>query len=174
MGGQAVRLRAGRSRDQARGADPRRLRLRQGVPRRARLPRRQDLHHRRGDLGDSAAGDRPAAPGGASGPGLLMEELARLVARGDAGALAPAISLVEEGTPRGELTLGDLSPRPGRASILGVTGPPGAGKSTLVNRLVALYRSRGRTLGVIAVDPSSAFSGGAVLGDRIRMQEHAL
>ncbi len=103
-----------------------------------------------------------------------MEELSRRVAAGDPVALARAISLVEEGSHRGEAIVADLFPRTGRAAILGVTGPPGAGKSSLVNRLVAHYRSRGRTLGVVAVDPSSAFSGGAVLGDRIRMQEHTL
>ncbi|HZN02197.1 MAG TPA: methylmalonyl Co-A mutase-associated GTPase MeaB, partial [Candidatus Polarisedimenticolia bacterium] len=64
--------------------------------------------------------------------------------------------------------------RTGRASIVGVTGPPGAGKSTLVNRLIAHHRSAGRRVGVVAVDPSSAFSGGAILGDRIRMMEHAV
>jgi LAO/AO transport system kinase len=103
-----------------------------------------------------------------------MQELARLVAEGDPVALARAISLVEAGTSRGEAVLSELFPHTGRASVLGVTGPPGAGKSSLVSRLVALYRSRGRSLGVVAVDPSSAFSGGAVLGDRIRMQEHTL
>ena len=103
-----------------------------------------------------------------------MEELARRVAAGDPGALARAISLVEEGAPLGETLVSQLFSLTGRAAVIGVTGPPGAGKSSLVNRLVALYRSRGRSLGVVAVDPSSAFSGGAVLGDRIRMQEHTL
>jgi LAO/AO transport system kinase len=100
--------------------------------------------------------------------------LAGRVAAGDPLALARAISLVEDGLPEGEQILGELFPKTGRAAILGVTGPPGAGKSTLVNRLVAHYRAAGRTLGVVAVDPSSAFSGGAILGDRIRMQEHTL
>jgi LAO/AO transport system kinase len=100
--------------------------------------------------------------------------LASSVAAGDPLALARAISLVEEGTERGEAIVAALFQRTGRASVIGITGPPGAGKSSLVNRLLELYRSRGRTLGVIAVDPSSAFSGGALLGDRIRMQQHAL
>jgi GTPase len=103
-----------------------------------------------------------------------VKELAASVAAGDAVALAKAITLVEDGTPRGEEILATLFPRTGRAAVIGITGPPGVGKSTLVNGLIALYRSRGRTLGVIAVDPSSAFSGGAILGDRIRMQQHTL
>ena len=103
-----------------------------------------------------------------------MQELARLVVEGDPVALARAISLVEAGTERGEAILAEIFSRTGRASVIGVTGPPGAGKSSLVNQLVARYRSRGRALGVVAVDPSSAFSGGAVLGDRIRMQQHTL
>jgi LAO/AO transport system kinase len=103
-----------------------------------------------------------------------MEDLSRRLVAGDPVALARAISLVEEGSSRGEAIVADLFPRTGRAAIVGVTGPPGAGKSSLVNRLVAHYRSQGRTLGVVAVDPSSAFSGGAVLGDRIRMHEHTL
>ena len=100
--------------------------------------------------------------------------LAGRVAAGDPLALARAISLVEDGLPEGEAILGTLFPRTGKAAVLGITGPPGAGKSTLVNRLVARYRAAGKNLGVIAVDPSSAFSGGAILGDRIRMQEHTL
>jgi LAO/AO transport system kinase len=100
--------------------------------------------------------------------------LADAVAAGDPVALARAISLVEDGGPEGEAIVAALYPRTGRATILGVTGPPGAGKSSLVSRLIALYRERGAALGVVAVDPSSAFSGGALLGDRIRMQDHAL
>ncbi len=103
-----------------------------------------------------------------------MEDLARAVIAGDPVALARAISLAEEGTPRGERILADIYPRTGRALLVGVTGPPGAGKSSLVNHLLALYRSRGQALGVVAIDPSSAFSGGAILGDRIRMQQHTL
>src|SRR5437773_12229807 len=100
-----------------------------------------------------------------------MEDLSRRVVTGDPGALARAISLVEEGSSRGEAIVADLFPRTGRAAILGVTGPPGAGKSSLVNRLVAHYRSQGRTLGVVAVDPSSAFSGGGALGAPRRLAE---
>lgn len=96
------------------------------------------------------------------------------VERGEPLALARAISLVEAGRSEGIALLRDLYGRTGRASILGVTGPPGAGKSTLVNRLIAHHRAAGRKVGVVAVDPSSAFSGGAILGDRIRMMEHTL
>ena len=103
-----------------------------------------------------------------------MENLTRAVMAGDPVALARAISLVEEGAPRGERILAEVFRGTGRASIIGVTGPPGAGKSSLVNRLVTQYRSRGDRLGVVAIDPSSAFSGGAILGDRIRMQQHTL
>jgi LAO/AO transport system kinase len=100
--------------------------------------------------------------------------LAGAVASGDPVALARAISLAEDGGPDGEALVAALFPRTGRARILGVTGPPGAGKSSLVSRLIALYRGRGAALAVVAVDPSSAFSGGALLGDRIRMQDHCL
>jgi len=104
----------------------------------------------------------------------VTERLAERVASGDSLALARAITLAEEGLPEGESVLAAIFRRTGRAQVIGVTGPPGAGKSTLVNRLIGRYREAGRTIGVIAVDPSSAFSGGAILGDRIRMQEHAL
>jgi len=103
-----------------------------------------------------------------------MEDLTRAVVAGDPAALARAISLVEEGAPRGEKILAEVFRDTGRAAVIGVTGPPGAGKSSLVNRLVSQYRSRGGRVGVVAVDPSSAFSGGAILGDRIRMQQHTL
>src|SRR5262249_4542444 len=67
-----------------------------------------------------------------------------------------------------------IYPATGRATVIGLTGPPGAGKSTLVDKLIARFRKLGQTVGVVAVDPSSPFSGGAVLGDRIRMQDHFL
>jgi len=104
----------------------------------------------------------------------VTDPLAQAVLHGEAPALARAISLVEEGTPRGEGILAEIFPHTGRARVIGVTGPPGVGKSSLVNRLVGIYREQGRRLGVVAVDPSSSFSGGAILGDRIRMQEHTL
>ena len=101
-----------------------------------------------------------------------MEIVERLMA-GDERALARAISLVEERAPQARDILQEIFPRTGRARVVGVTGFPGGGKSSLVDRLTACYRSEGKTVGVVAVDPSSAFSGGAILGDRIRMQRHS-
>lgn len=96
------------------------------------------------------------------------------VATGDVGAIARAISAIEAGGPEARALSAALYPRAGRALLVGLTGPPGAGKSTLVAQLVAHYRQAGRRVGVLAVDPSSPFSGGALLGDRVRMQGHAL
>jgi len=95
------------------------------------------------------------------------------LARGDVRALARAISLVEEDAPSAVEVLREAFPLTGKATVLGVTGSPGAGKSSLVDRLVGVLRGEGRRVGVVAVDPSSAFSGGAILGDRVRMQQHA-
>jgi LAO/AO transport system kinase len=91
---------------------------------------------------------------------------------GDARALARAISTVENRAPGWAELLKALFPYTGRARILGLTGAPGAGKSTLVDQLARLYRKQNRTVGIIAVDPTSPYTGGAILGDRIRMQEH--
>jgi LAO/AO transport system kinase len=87
-------------------------------------------------------------------------------------ALARAISTVERGGAPAEALMQQLGPRPLRAWTIGITGPPGAGKSTLVDRLIATARADGQTVGVVAVDPSSPFSGGAILGDRVRMMRH--
>ena len=106
------------------------------------------------------------------GSGTADELVARLV-DGDVRALARAISLVEDGAPGAVPVLRAAFPRTGRAVVLGITGAPGAGKSSLVDRLIASYRALGRRVGVVAVDPSSAYSGGAILGDRVRMQRHA-
>jgi len=105
--------------------------------------------------------------------GAAASGLAGRVCAGDLRAIARAISLVEDGSPEAASLLAQLYPRTGRAYLIGVTGPPGAGKSTLVDRLIAGYRRDGRTVGVIAVDPTSPFTGGAILGDRVRMQAHA-
>jgi LAO/AO transport system kinase len=88
-------------------------------------------------------------------------------------ALGRLISLVEDGTPEGRALLARLHGRTGAAHIVGVTGAPGAGKSTLVDALIRTLRGQGRTVAVVAVDPTSPFTGGALLGDRIRMQDHA-
>ena len=100
-------------------------------------------------------------------------DLAERVFAGDPRAVARAITLVEDDENAGAELVRAIFSRTGRAYLIGVTGPPGAGKSTLVDRLTAAYRSRSATIGVIAVDPTSPFTGGAVLGDRLRMQSHA-
>jgi LAO/AO transport system kinase len=100
-------------------------------------------------------------------------ELAARVRQGDQRALARAISLVENETADAGPLLAALHPHSGRAYLVGVTGPPGAGKSTLVDRLTAAWRAHGSRVAVIAVDPTSPFTGGALLGDRVRMQHHA-
>jgi GTPase len=91
---------------------------------------------------------------------------------GDVRTLARAISVVENRAPGWSVLLKALFPHSGKARVLGLTGPPGAGKSTLVDQLARRYRKDKRTVGIIAVDPTSPYTGGAILGDRIRMQEH--
>ena len=103
-------------------------------------------------------------------------DVAGLVARaraGDPRSVARLISLVERASPRLREVAGALAPHTGHAQVVGLTGSPGVGKSTSTSALVAAYRAQGRRVGVLAVDPSSPFSGGALLGDRVRMQDHA-
>jgi LAO/AO transport system kinase len=99
--------------------------------------------------------------------------LADRVLEGEPRAMARAISLVENEGGEAAALVRALHPHTGRAMVVGITGPPGAGKSTLVDRLIGLLRGTGRSVGVIAVDPTSPFSGGAILGDRVRMNAHA-
>ena len=103
-----------------------------------------------------------------------MLEIAEKVLAGDKRAISRAISLVEDDAPEARCIIRELHAYTGSAYIIGVTGPPGVGKSTLVDSLANQYRKACKTVGIVAVDPSSPFSGGALLGDRIRMQRHAL
>src|SRR5438477_2037740 len=102
-----------------------------------------------------------------------LEQWAQRVCAGDVRALSRAITAIENHQPEAEELLRLLFPRTGKAYLAGITGAPGTGKSTLVDRLSAHYRARQEQVGVIAVDPTSPYTGGAILGDRIRMQGHA-
>ena len=102
----------------------------------------------------------------------MSDDLARRVVSGDVRALARAATWVENRRPEAEELLRQVFPRTGRALVIGVTGAPGAGKSTLCDELTQTLRAEGKTVGVIAVDPTSPYTGGAILGDRIRMQRH--
>ncbi len=102
-----------------------------------------------------------------------MQNIVERLLSGDRRALARMVTLIENESPQAHLFLAELHQHAGRAHIIGVTGAPGAGKSTLVTRLVRELRRRERRVGVVAVDPTSPFTGGAILGDRIRMMELA-
>ena len=95
------------------------------------------------------------------------------VLAGNARAIARAISLIEDESPSGAELIRRIFGSTGQAYLMGVTGPPGAGKSTLVDRMIAEIRKTGQSVGVVAVDPTSPYTGGAILGDRVRMQAHA-
>jgi len=99
------------------------------------------------------------------------EQLAERLVAGDRLALSRLISAVESGREDARQALRCLYPKTGRAHVVGVTGPPGSGKSTLTTRMAIEYRARGKTVGIVAVDPTSPFTGGAILGDRVRMME---
>jgi LAO/AO transport system kinase len=101
------------------------------------------------------------------------QDLVDRARQGDPRAVARLISLVEDASPALREVMAALVPHAGGAAVVGVTGSPGVGKSTVTSALVASFRAEGRRVGVLAVDPSSPFSGGALLGDRVRMQEHA-
>jgi LAO/AO transport system kinase len=110
-----------------------------------------------------------------SGQGsVLVSELASGVLKGDHRALAKAISIVEGAGVARRRLIQELYPRTGKAFTIGITGPTGTGKSTLVDKTIQEFRKRGRKVGVLAIDPSSPFTGGAILGDRIRMMDHSL
>ena len=101
-----------------------------------------------------------------------MEKLAADLLAGSQRAVARVLSLVEDDDPAAPGVLAALYRHTGRAETVGITGPPGAGKSTLVDKLITLYREAGKRVGVVAVDPTSPFTGGALLGDRVRMGSH--
>ncbi len=103
-----------------------------------------------------------------------LEELVTGVREGDRRALARAITLVENGDPLAYDLIRELYPETGRAYAIGITGPPGVGKSSLISALVRLVREEGASVGVVSVDPSSPFTKGALLGDRIRLADHFL
>jgi LAO/AO transport system kinase len=109
-----------------------------------------------------------------AGRGWTQDELVTGVLAGDRRALARSISLVEDGEPDGAAIVRRVYPSTGRAASVGVTGPPGVGKSSLVGALVGHARELGRRVGVVSVDPSSPFTQGALLGDRIRLADHFL
>ena len=107
-------------------------------------------------------------------PAMTGSTLAQRLLDGDQRALARAITLVEDDRPEGWELVKEVYPHTGNAAVVGFTGPPGAGKSTLIGALTKVRREAGRTVGVLSIDPSSPFTHGALLGDRIRLSEHFL
>ena len=104
--------------------------------------------------------------------GLFLDTWVAQILGGDVRAISRAVTAIENRSPEAEALMQRLFPRTGRAFRVGITGAPGAGKSTLVDQLARLYRRQNHTVGIVAVDPTSPYTGGAILGDRIRMQEH--
>jgi LAO/AO transport system kinase len=123
------------------------------------------MHYRRGDLGNPAHNNcaRSVEAG-------LISTLVDRVNNGEASAVARAISKIEDRTEDAAALMKQIYPLSRGGLVIGITGAPGSGKSSLVDKLALLYRQRGERVGIVAVDPSSPFSGGAILGDRIRMQ----
>ena len=106
--------------------------------------------------------------------GPVQTDLRERLLGGEKRALARAISLIENGDPAGAKLVAELYPRTGSARIMGFTGPPGVGKSTIIGALIGELRARDRRVAVLSIDPSSPFTRGALLGDRIRLSEHFL
>jgi LAO/AO transport system kinase len=102
------------------------------------------------------------------------EQLIKGVLKGDKRSIARTITIIENQEPTAQQLIARLYPKTGKAHIIGITGPPGAGKSTLIEKLAKELRNRGKTVGIVAVDPTSPFTGGAFLGDRVRMQDLSL
>ncbi|MEE9418102.1 MAG: nucleoside-triphosphatase, partial [Desulfatiglandaceae bacterium] len=103
-----------------------------------------------------------------------MEDVVNKVVAGDVRTVARLIRDIDDGIPEVREALKGLYPHTGKAYVIGITGAPGVGKSTLVDQMLCHIRKRGKTVGVLAVDPTSPFSGGAILGDRVRMQRHSM
>ena len=124
---------------------------------------------------DETTGETPQKTGGAGRRrAVSVPDLVERARAGDARAVARLISLVEDASPLLREVMAGLAPHTGNAQVVGITGSPGVGKSTSTSVLVKALRATGKRVGVLAVDPSSPFSGGALLGDRVRMQDHAL
>ena len=104
---------------------------------------------------------------------LMSKDLAQRILEGDIRAASRLMRDIDDRMPSAQESLKELYPKTGRAYIVGITGPPGSGKSTMVDKMVDIFRKEGKSVGIIAVDPTSPFTGGAILGDRIRMQRHA-
>src|SRR5436190_22182439 len=121
-----------------------------------------------------ASGPRPTIRAPMTPVGKTADELAEKLLAGDKRALARAISLVENDDPEGWRLVREVYPKTGRAAMVGFTGPPGVGKSTLIGALVKSARERDREVAVLSIDPSSPFTQGALLGDRIRLSDHFL
>src|SRR5213083_159259 len=157
-------------------AGARRVRLPAGLPDREASAGRAPHGDRGGYERSPADRDRAPAPSRRLMPAsrTATGDLLARARSGDKRSIARLVSVVENDDPGAAEAMRELYPKTGRAQTVGITGPPGGGKSTLVNRLAALYRERAARVAIVAVDPSSPFSGGAILGDRIRMRERFL